>query len=50
MQHVEWDSVLVTQEANLVFDRQFVAYRSGSPVGPFTGPIPLWTAPGRTSP
>jgi len=40
--------VLVTQETNLVFDPQLVAYRSTSPTGPFTGPIPLYTAPEAT--
>jgi subtilisin family serine protease len=45
VQKVGAEYVLVTQEANLVFDPQFVAYRSGSPTGPFTGPTYLLTAP-----
>ncbi len=37
--------VLITQENNLVFDPQFVAYTASSPTGPFTGPVQLLTAP-----
>jgi hypothetical protein len=37
--------VLVTQESNLVFNPQFVAYVADSPTGPFTGPVDLFTAP-----
>ncbi|GIF73065.1 fibronectin type III domain-containing protein [Asanoa siamensis] len=37
--------VLVSQETNVVFDPQFVAYTATSPTGPFTGPTYLLTAP-----
>jgi fibronectin type 3 domain-containing protein len=37
--------VLVTQQANLAFSPDFVAYTATSPTGPWTGPVPLFTAP-----
>ncbi len=45
VQKVGSQYVWVTHENNLVFDPQIVAYTSSSPTGPFTGPIPLFTAP-----
>jgi fibronectin type 3 domain-containing protein len=45
VQKVGSQYVLVTQENNLVFDPQFVAYTASSPTGPFTGPVQLFTAP-----
>ncbi|WP_433794544.1 phospholipase A2 [Actinoplanes sp. CA-252034] len=42
---VDGSYVLVTQEANLTFSPDFVAYTATSPTGPFTGPVPLFTAP-----
>jgi fibronectin type 3 domain-containing protein len=37
--------VLLTQDNNIVFNPQFVAYAADSPVGPFHEPAPLFTAP-----
>ncbi|MFD1321868.1 phospholipase A2 [Micromonospora sonneratiae] len=37
--------VLTTQENNVSFNPQFVAYTAPSPTGPFSGPIDLFTAP-----
>ncbi|GIG88555.1 fibronectin type III domain-containing protein [Plantactinospora endophytica] len=37
--------VLLTQENNLVFSPEFVAYTASSPAGPFEGPVPLFRAP-----
>jgi fibronectin type 3 domain-containing protein len=37
--------VLFTQENNLPFDPQYVAYTAPAPTGPFTGPIQLFAAP-----
>ncbi|MEV0901516.1 fibronectin type III domain-containing protein [Actinoplanes sp. NPDC049802] len=37
--------VLVTQENNLIFSGDFVAYTAKSPAGPFSGPRHLFTAP-----
>lgn len=48
VQKVGTQYVLVTHEANLVFDSQFVAYTATTPNGPFTGPTYLYTAPERT--
>jgi Subtilase family/Fibronectin type III domain/Peptidase inhibitor I9 len=45
LQKVGSQYVLVTQEANAVFDPQFVAYTATSPTGPFSGPTQLLTAP-----
>jgi subtilisin family serine protease len=45
VQKVGSQYVLVTQEANAIFDPQFVAYTASSPTGPFSGPIQLLTAP-----
>lgn len=45
VQKVGTQYVLVTQETNLVFDPQFVAYTASSPTGPFTGQTYLLTAP-----
>ena len=45
VQRVGTGYVLVTQEANLLFDPQFAAYTSASPTGPFTGPAYLLAAP-----
>src|SRR6266487_228436 len=45
MQKVGSQYVLVTQQNNLVFDPDFVAYTAPSPTGPFSGPVQLFTAP-----
>ncbi|GAA4721703.1 DUF5005 domain-containing protein [Phytohabitans rumicis] len=45
VQKVGSEYVLITQENNLVLDRQFVAYTAASPVGPFAGPTVLFSAP-----
>jgi hypothetical protein len=45
VQRVGADYVLVTQQANLLFDPAVVAYRSASPTGPFDGPAHLLAAP-----
>ncbi|MFK4243428.1 fibronectin type III domain-containing protein [Micromonospora chokoriensis] len=45
MQKVGGTYVLVTQENNLTFSADFVAYTASSPTGPFAGPLPLFTAP-----
>ncbi|QGN50117.1 hypothetical protein GKC29_27050 [Micromonospora sp. WMMC415] len=45
VQKVGGSYVLVTQESNVIFSADFVAYTASSPTGPFTGPLPLFTAP-----
>ncbi len=45
VQKVGSQYVLVTQQGNLVFDPDFVAYTAPGPTGPFSGPVELFTAP-----
>jgi len=45
VQQVGTQYVLVTQDSNLIFDPQMVAYTATSPTGPWTGPTVLYTAP-----
>ncbi|MET8118078.1 fibronectin type III domain-containing protein [Micromonospora sp. NPDC005189] len=45
VQKVGSSYVLVTQESNLIFSADFVAYTASSPTGPFAGPVQLFTAP-----
>ncbi|MEH1058324.1 fibronectin type III domain-containing protein [Micromonospora sp. CPCC 206171] len=45
VQKINGSYVLVTQESNLTFSADFVAYTASSPTGPFSGPVPLFTAP-----
>ncbi|MEV6598603.1 phospholipase A2 [Actinoplanes sp. NPDC051346] len=45
VQRVGAEYVLVTQENNLLFDGQYVAYTASAPTGPFSGPVQLFGAP-----
>jgi fibronectin type 3 domain-containing protein len=45
MQKVGGQYVLLTQDSNLAFSPQYVAYTAPSPMGPFAEPIQLFRAP-----